>query len=125
MNHDHSAISSREIDTAPLRRLLQLAGKRDAPTLIAALLADLKTTQSGLDVAWNGPDFAALRTHSHVLIALAGTVGDTDLQALAQRLNETAHAQNAADLTDMKPKTNRDLADLIGVLLRVQSSADA
>ena len=96
MNHDRNTIPAREIDISPLLRLLQLAGKRDAPTLIAALLTDLKTTQTSLDVAWNGPDFAALRTHSHVLIALAGTIGDTDLQALAQRLNETAHAQNAA-----------------------------
>jgi two-component system, OmpR family, aerobic respiration control sensor histidine kinase ArcB len=122
MNHHHTAATDREIDTGPLRRLLEIAGKRDAPTLIAALLTDLKTTQTGLDVAWNGPDFAALRTHSHVLIALAGTVGDTDLQALAQRLNETAHAQNTADLTDMKAKTIRYLADLIGTLLRIQSA---
>jgi two-component system, OmpR family, aerobic respiration control sensor histidine kinase ArcB len=122
MNHDRSVTPTREIDTAPLHRLLQLAGKRDAPTLIAALLTDLKTTQTGLDVAWNGPDFAALRTHSHVLIALAGTIGDTDLQALAQRLNETAHAQNTANLLDMKAKTTRYLTDLISTLLCIQSA---
>jgi uncharacterized protein YukE len=125
MTYDRTAIPSREIETAPLHRLLQLAGKRDAATLIAALLTDLQTTQTGLDAAWNGPDFAALRAHSHVLTALAGTIGDTQLQALAQHLNETAHLQNATDLMDMKPKTTSYLADLIGVLSRLQASAGA
>lgn len=116
---------ARIIDIAPLNRLLVLAGPTDAPVLIAALLGDLQTTQIGLDLAWNGPDFAALRAHSHVLLALAGTIGDTELHSLSQRLNMSAHDQNLDDLTEMKPKTMDGLADLIGLLAHQQPSAGA
>jgi two-component system, OmpR family, aerobic respiration control sensor histidine kinase ArcB len=110
----------RTIDIAPLNRLLHLAGPSDAPALTAALLLDLRSTEAALDQAWNGPDFAALRAQAHVLIALAGTIGDTELQKLAQRLNVTAHAQNLSSLMEMKQKTMAGLADLIGVLLQQQ-----
>lgn len=112
----------RIIDTAPLKRLLHLAGSADAPNLVAALLGDLKANQTNLDQAWNGPDFAALRTNSHGLIALAGTIGDTDLQALAQRLNTAAHLQSLGDIMDMKPKIMAELSDLITLISRLTVS---
>ena len=114
---------NRVINLAPLDRLLHLAGASGAPALIAALLGDLQATHCGLDLAWNGPDFAALRAHAHVLIALAGTIGDTDLQNLAQSLNANAHAENRVHLMDMKPQIMTGLSDLIGTLSRLQSGA--
>jgi two-component system, OmpR family, aerobic respiration control sensor histidine kinase ArcB len=110
----------RTIDIAPLNRLLNLAGPSDAPALTAALLVDLRSTEAGLEQAWNGPDFAALRAHAHVLIALAGTIGDTELQNLAQRLNITAHAQNLSSLMEMRQKIMAGLGDLIGILVQQQ-----
>lgn len=104
------------IDTAPLLRLLKMAGPSGAPALIAAFLDDLKSTESGLDPAWIGPDCAALRLHSHGLIALAGTVGDTDLQATAQRLNALARGQDVVKIRAMKAQTMHGLADLIATL---------
>ena len=113
---------SRIIDTAPLNRLLHLAGAADAPILVTALLGDLRANQTNLDQAWNGPDFAALHTNSHVLIALAGTIGDTDLHALAQRLNTAAHLQSLGDIMDMKSKIMAGLADLITLISRLSIS---
>lgn len=106
----------RVIDFAPLKRLLTLAGPTGASPLVDALLDDLKATQTHLTPAWNGPDFAALRTDSHVLIALAGTIGDTYLHELAQHLNAAAHTENLIDLMDMKPKIMAGLTDLIAQL---------
>ncbi len=106
----------REIDTAPLQRLLIMAGAANAPAIIAAFLDDLKSTEFGLDPAWNGPDYAALRLHAHVLIALAGTVGDTYLQAIAQNLNAFARDHDFDKIHAMKAQTMHGLAELITTL---------
>ncbi len=116
-NHSHPVPKAiRAIDTTPLRNLLMMAGPANAPAIIAAFLADLKSTGFGLDPAWNGPDCAALRLHSHVLIALAGTVGDTYLQAIAQALNALAHDQDIDKIHAMKAQTMRGLAELTTTL---------
>ena len=104
---------ARVIDFAPLERLLSLAGAKGAPAIFAALLDDLKTTEAQLDQAWNGPDFAALRTNSHVLVGLAGTVGDTALHALAQKLNLDARAQKPSDVVDSMEDIMTGLSNLI------------
>ena len=106
----------REIDTTPLRNLLRMAGPANAPTIITAFLDDLKSTEIGLDPAWNGPDYAALRLHAHVLIALAGTVGDTYLQAIAQNLNAFARDHDFDKIHAMKAQTMHGLAELITTL---------
>jgi hypothetical protein len=115
----------RIIDIAQLERLLHLSGATGAPMLIAALISDLQTTQAGLEKAWNGPDFAVLSANAHVLIALSGTIGDTDLQILAQSLFANSHAQNRVDLMDMKPKIMAGLSDLISVLAHLQNRTGA
>ena len=107
----------REIDISPLRNILEMAGPANQQALIAAFLDDLKSTEFGLDHAWSGPDCAALRLHSHVLIALAGTVGDTDLQAEAQNLNELARDRDLVKIEAMKVRTMRGLKDLIATLV--------
>ena len=119
MTDDRSQIfpaTLREIDTTPLRNLLLMAGPAHAPTIIATFLDDLKSTEFGLDRAWIGPDCAALRLHSHVLIALAGTVGDTELHATAQQLNALARDQDLVKIHTMKAQTMRGLAELISTL---------
>ena len=127
MNDERSqntAKISREIDIAPLRRLLLMAGPVEMPAIIAAFLDDLKSTETGLASAWNGPDCAALRMHSHVLIALAGTVGDIDLQADAQRLNALAHDQDPIKIHAMKAQTMRGLTDLILTLAALTAAEE-
>ncbi len=119
---DRQAAAVRKIDITPLRHLLQLGTKRDATALVSSLLNDLQITKSGFEQAWKGPDFAALRANSHVLIALAGTIGDTDLHGVAQHLNGLAHGQSTAEVTDMKSTTMASLDDLISVLLHLHGT---
>ena len=112
-------MTPRKIDTTPFHRLLAMAGPSAAPGIVLAFLDDLRSTEIGLGPAWDGPDCAALRLHSHVLIALAGTVGDTDLQAIAQRLNMFAHDRDKVEIDAIKGSTMRGIADLILTLTRL------
>jgi hypothetical protein len=115
--HRHATTGQpRRIDTAPLQRLLQMAGPLGAPAIIAAFLDDLKTTEIGLDLAWNGPDCAALRLHAHVLVALAGTVGDVDLHDQARHLNTLARDEESVKILAVKAPVMDGLADLIATL---------
>lgn len=120
---DRPISNARAIDLAPLRHLLAISSMADGKRMITAFVNDLQMTQANLALAWNGPDFAALRTNSHVLIALSGTIGDRDLQALAQNLNALAQTPNVADLLDIRSETMTKTADLIEELLGIQNSA--
>jgi HPt (histidine-containing phosphotransfer) domain-containing protein len=51
------------------------------------LLSDLSTVAQGITRAVAGPDWVAIRNHSHVLISLAGTLGAAALQIEAEALN--------------------------------------
>lgn len=80
------------------RRLMQLAGPEAGPDLLARLSEDLQAVEQGLTAGLAQTDWQAIRAHSHVLVALAGAVGATPLQLLAEDLNRIAHLQQAAAL---------------------------
>ena len=64
--------------------------------LLFRLLDDLKTVEERLLDAFALLDFAAIRAQTHVLISVAGAVGATGLQHLAERVNTAANSQDAA-----------------------------
>ncbi len=93
-----------------LDRLCALAGAQMQQDLLFHLGQDLLNTESGLIAASAGaPDWKALRAHSHVLIALAGTLGARAMQAAAQRLNAAAHDSDIA--------LTRHLCDEVAVMM--------
>jgi hypothetical protein len=79
----------------PLQDLARMAGPANAAELFARLEEDLQTAHSGLIRAVALGDLAALRGHSHVLVALAGTAREAELHGLAIRLNQWAHEARA------------------------------
>ena len=115
----------RQVNLGPLHRLLHLAGPTGAAQLLAALIDDIKSTQTGLERAWSGPDYTLLRGHSHVLIALAGTVGDSDLHANAQTLNAASHDQNKDQIAAMTDVIMAQTASLIDHLMQLQRAVGA
>jgi hypothetical protein len=72
----------------PLKDLARIAGLINAAELFARLDEDLQAARTGLIRAAALGDLAALRDHSHVLVALAGTAGEAELHDLAIRLNQ-------------------------------------
>lgn len=79
------------LDHDRFTRLIEIAGPEGAQDLLARLAGDLSAVERGLVRGLSAPDPAAVRAHTHVLIALAGAVGATELQRLAEGLNGAAH----------------------------------
>lgn len=110
---DPSALLSVLPSDQTFRRLLQLAGPQTGADLLARLVQDLLAVQEGLIFAVTPVDWDALRAHSHVLVALAGAVGATPLQTLAEDLNRAANVQQAAVIPALMDKALPRLATLI------------
>lgn len=99
LNTDHSpAIHERdEIDRDSFDRLMEIAGPEASQELLDRLYTDLRRTERGLIAGLAVSDAATIRAETHVLIALAGAVGATRLQGLAQKLNVAAHRRDSAN----------------------------
>lgn len=93
-------------DDQTFRRLMQLAGPVAGAELLDRLAEDLQAVHTGLTLA-TGPaaDWLAIRAHSHVLVALAGAVGATPLQTLAEDMNRIAHLQRGDALPGLVAAT--------------------
>jgi len=78
------------LDETCLPRLLHLTGPETGRDLLDRLMSDLSGVERGLVQAGPLPDWDAIRTHSHVLISLAGAVGGQRMQAEAEALNQLA-----------------------------------
>jgi hypothetical protein len=105
----------------PLQDLVRMAGAAAAAELFARFDEDLQITRSGLGRAAASGDLASLRGHSHVLMALAGTAGEAELQDRAHRLNGLARAARP-DLTALKAllgEIDSRIAPLIGRVQRI------
>lgn len=88
-------------DPRLLRRLIDLAGPANASELLARLSEDLSTARNQASRAAQSDDWATLRGASHVLIALAGSVGARSLHALAIEVNAAAHAEQTEALVTL------------------------
>lgn len=114
-------------DEAPLRdrerylRLMELAGAEAAQELLERLAEDLARVERGLSRALSGPDAAEVRSETHVLIALAGAVGATPLQRLAEALNAAAHRDAAEEMARLGATT----LDQLGRLARFIAAEEA
>ena len=96
------------LDEAALIRLLALAGPTDAVELMRRLRVDLHDVAVGLTAGLASRDTVAIRRHSHVLLAIAGTIGAQHIYLMAQNVNQSAKEEgnlvsktDAADLMQM------------------------
>lgn len=104
------------LDDRTIRRLLALAGPSDAPELMRRLISDLRGVTAGLMTQ----DCAALRKHSHVLLAIAGTIGAHRIHSLAAHLNRCA---KDTDCTHAKPEAVDLMQLLDGLIARLHVMA--
>jgi HPt (histidine-containing phosphotransfer) domain-containing protein len=110
-------------DPARLRRLLDLVGPEQAPGLLTQLRLDLSGCAADIPDAGARQDWDGLRRASHVLTSLAGSAGAMALHALAQELNDAAHARDPQALTALLPALTADLAALIALVQATPAEA--
>lgn len=90
------------MDIDCLNALLKMMGPQ-AGELLQHAITDLDSVRVGLDAA-TADDWQQLRQHSHVLVALAGTLGERRLQALAEVLNRNAHGRHISDMVEIESR---------------------
>jgi two-component system, OmpR family, aerobic respiration control sensor histidine kinase ArcB len=81
--------------------LLDLAGPATALELAMRLDEDLTGVASALRAAGVLQDRPAIRAQSHVLLAIAGTVGANKLFELSERLNGLARGSDGTFISDL------------------------
>ena len=101
--------------------LLTLAGPANALELAMRLDEDLTGIATALTAATGQPDRPVLRAQSHVLLAIAGTVGANQLYLLADRLNRLARGVETGPVADVLA----DIRLLLDLLIQRVRSARA
>lgn len=96
-------------DLERFRQLLAVVGAH-RQILLNHAIDDLSKVRDGL--AGADVPLTSIREHSHVLSALAGTLGETRLQAMSELLNREAHAGRTGDIPGILGR----LDDLLGFL---------
>ena len=103
-------------DSTALRDILAMAGPDMAPRILHQMHLDLTNTAAELAPALAVADSATIRAQTHVLIALAGTIGAMHLHGLAVDLNSAAHAEDAATIATLAAPLMADLTALTALL---------
>ncbi len=94
--HETAANAAASFDQSRFDSLMAIAGPVSALELLNRLQTDLRQVERGLVAGLAEPDLAMVRGQTHVLIALAGAVGDVALQHLAESTNHAAHQNDPA-----------------------------
>ena len=94
--------------------LMEMASDDGGRELLEKVLADLRSVAAGLEAALAAADIAEIRSQTHILVAVAGAVGATRVQADAEALNRAAHSADIRTLERRGPEALAALATLIG-----------
>ncbi|HQU68215.1 MAG TPA: response regulator [Albidovulum sp.] len=103
-------------------RLLEVAGPEASRELLQRLCTDLRNAERGLVAGLAEGNLAAIRSETHVLIALAGAVGAERLCKLAQTLNAVAHRREGGDLSLLGEECLAQLDRLIHFISKERAS---
>jgi len=100
------------VDRIIFDNLVEIIGPDSALELLGKLQADTDSVAQGINLGRRTLNLAELRTQTHILISVAGAIGATNLQTIAQRLNGAANRQDANDIDQLCRDCLSGLADL-------------
>lgn len=83
--------------------LAEAIGPEALPDLLRKMAEDIISVRARLETGLARNDSASLRAATHVLIAVAGSIGATKLQYGAQCLNSAAHSHQTGDIDSLGP----------------------
>ncbi len=104
---------SEGFDEQRFASLLAMAGPSCALELTQRLDEDLSRISQALATAEMAADLPALHAQSHVLLAIAGSVGAEKLHLLSRRLNDKMRAADGSRVSELLADIVVDLGALI------------
>lgn len=110
------------VDRAIFDNLVDTIGPDSTAELLDKLQIDTDAVAEGLSRGRRNLDLAEIRSQTHILISVAGAIGATRLQYLAQRLNTAANRPAAADgLAELCDECLSGLSDLQAFIMAEQA----
>ena len=107
------AETSEGFDEHRFASLLNMAGPSTALELTQRLEEDLSRISHVLTTAELAADHPTLRAQSHILLAIAGSVGADRLHVLSRRLNDLVSAAEGSRISDLLADIVVELGTLI------------
>jgi len=109
------------VDRSIFDALIETIGPDSTAELLGKLQSDSDSVAEGLARGQKTLDLAEIRAQTHILISIAGAIGATDLQRLAQELNSAAHSRDQATIEALCAKCLSGLSDLQAFILGEQA----
>lgn len=100
------------VDRQVFDALVEIIGPDSSLELFGKLQADTESVAQGIDLGRRNLDLKEIRAQTHILISVAGAIGATRLQTMAQRLNRAANQQDAQEIDKLCKSCLTGLADL-------------
>lgn len=89
------------IDMQIYHSLVTTIGQDSMGELLEKVVEDVAGVKTGLLEGAANADSQLIRSNTHILISVAGAIGATSLQLLAERLNAAAHSGNETTIADL------------------------
>ena len=105
------------IDREIYTQITQTIGPDFLVEFIEKVVIDLESIGEGLKAADEDGDFAEMRTHSHILISVAGAIGVTNLQNSAQELNTAARSGGIQKTRPLNLTCQKGILGVVSFLL--------
>lgn len=124
-NYAKPAVSERDtgfIDREIYDQITKTIGPDFLGEFLEKVVLDLNSIGEGLKAAEEAGNFAEMRSHSHILISVAGAIGATNLQSLAQELNTAARSGVAQKTRPLNLVCQEGILTVVSFLLNETES---
>ncbi|QDL94158.1 response regulator (plasmid) [Paroceanicella profunda] len=102
------------VDRAVFDALAETIGLEGMHELLTKVQEDLERVSAGITDGIARRDSGTVRARTHILISVAGAVGASGVQSLAEELNAAAHRDDWDTISDLGTRAVGGISDLIG-----------
>ena len=104
------------VDRTIYDSMAQTIGSEFLPEFLKKVMVDFEAVKTGLTEAQSTDDFSEVRSQSHVLISIAGAIGATQLQMLAEELNAAARETLLDETKTLNSRCIDGISDVVEFL---------
>lgn len=110
---DDAGAVAASVDNDQFQDLCSVFEGQRRQELLHQISADIGTACGQIEGAQKSSDNDGIRSASHVLISVSGTIGATRLQSLAQCLNSAGHASDTREIDRIAPELIAEAARVL------------